>query len=182
MTYTVDMRAWFALLTSTFLAIAHAQTRIAPTALNVDKGLTQSGNLASLAADDADPLVTTYFFTPGDIYWNQRLFFTVSANTTVLAPTQFKLEVKASALSAGVISLALEVFNSRTNTYERSPEVPFLSQYSLYDFAPTGDLARFVRASDGAVKARFWTFGFRGPLSRPLMTGDVEYFHWIVAP
>jgi hypothetical protein len=125
---------------------------VVPTTLTVNLGKISSGNVASLAADDNNPLNMCKFVVPNLL--SPFIQIVLDGTTTLSTLTSYSFDTKAKMLSAGSFKLIGEAFNFTSNTYDATNSVnAFNLSFSVLN-VPNAAAANQYRGAGGAVRGR----------------------------
>ncbi len=130
---------------------AGAET-LAPTSQIFNLGQLTTGNLASLANDDANAEVVCKALVPTltSPFINTQLRYTTSIKT----PGQLDFRVKAKADNAGVFNIRLLMLNNSTSLDDELLDASLATSYNTFVGNAGGTLSNYVNQSTGEIAAR----------------------------
>lgn len=165
----------------TNLTILPSQIVVAPSSFTVNLGQVNTGNVASLSADDGNVLRICKFIVP-----NQQVApvtVQIDGSAPVTSATGLKLEFRSRMQSSGVFSLTLDLWNWSTNNWDTTNVLTTGTNTSfvLNTLTATGSISNFLRSSDGALRARY-RVRQTGPSSAILWCQETDRANWIVTP
>ncbi|MBS1723229.1 MAG: hypothetical protein JSS66_09790 [Armatimonadetes bacterium] len=154
---------------------------IEPSSFTINLGKLNSGNVASLANQDNNPLEICKFIVP-----NQQaspVTVQVDGSSPLLSATTLKLQAIGKMTASGLYGQTLEMWNWTTNNWDatdvRTDTVN--TAYATRELVGTGGLSRYFRSSDGAVKARY-RVRQTGPGASANWCHNMDRLVWILTP
>lgn len=150
---------------------------VAPSGLTVNLGQIQSGNIGSLAADDANPLVVCKFFVPN--LQSPIIRFSVTGTTAMAPVTGLAFTTKVRMIAAGSFTQTTSLFNFSANAYEESLTDTVNLGYKTITLNATGNVSRYI-GSGGTLQSRI-EVRQTGPSTSLLPCSSWEYANWTVS-
>ncbi|MBS1723098.1 MAG: hypothetical protein JSS66_09125 [Armatimonadetes bacterium] len=150
---------------------------IAPSSFSINLGRVNSGNLASLADTDSNPLEICKFFVP-----NQSapiIQFSVDGTTSINTPAALRFRTVSRMVQSGSYQQVLRLFNFTTNSYEENRTDILNTSYQTWELSGTGTLSRYV-GSGGALRAQIQVRQ-TGPSTTLLPCSQYDLAGWDVA-
>jgi hypothetical protein len=153
--------------------------RLSPTHLTVQFGRVDSGNLASLLADDGDVLRVCRFITPNAIV--PPVQFEVESRATGLGSLDaLRLDVKSRMFTAGSFAQLLELFDYSLGQYrDSSLEPAFNTAFATRSVLATTPVASYLSASRD-LKARV-SVRKTGPSAAVAWCAEFDLWSWLAS-
>lgn len=141
------------------------------------RGVTVSGNLASLQASDDNRLV----LRPGIVFSSGQapIEFIVEGDSSELDPTHLRMSIEASA-SSGSIQRSVELYNFDTDLYESLGTAAVGTTESILQLNVATNPGRFVD-SNGTIRARIRSFA-NGPVFAYPWSYSTDHVFWELTP
>ena len=164
-------------LGSMVVFLTNAPTIVAPTGQQMFFGAIKTGNLASLAADDSNPMTLCKAFVPNQVApW---LRTDLTATSPVASPNFFRFSTKIRMTTAGTMVTNLFLFNYISGTYAPGRTDSINLTFNTRDLFGTGTLSDFVHAGDLQVKSRV-EVKQTGFSAVPVPCCAIEYANWAI--
>lgn len=166
-------------LGSMALFMTNAPTIVVPTGQTSNFGALKTGNIASLAADDANPENWCKAFVPN--FASPWLRTDITATSPVASPGFFRFSVKIRMTTAGTFVTNFFLFNyvAGGGTYTVSRTDPINLTFNTRDLYGTGTLSDFVRVGDNQIKSRM-EVKQTGFSAVPVPCCSIEYANWAI--
>lgn len=157
-------------------AICTRQQNVAPNVATIRFGRVDSGNVASLLADDNDALRVCRFIVPNTtVPPIQAEIEATSSNLTSLL--SLSLRVKSRMVHAGAFRQTLEHFDYVQGQFSSASSTqPFPPTFAVYSVPALGTPANFL-GPNGSLKGR-WSIRQVGPASVSAWCAEIEQWEW----
>ena len=140
---------------------------VVPSAITVIYGRIVSGGVSSLTFEDGTTLRMSRFTVPNNLVYpiTLRIEAYIPSSTAILS-----FSVLSRKVSVGAYSQSLNLYNWTTNLFDPNTNVTAMLQgsFTTMDCSASGDVSRYVRASDRKVMA----------LVRVRPIGPTPVLHW----
>ncbi|MBS1715746.1 MAG: hypothetical protein JST30_15575 [Armatimonadetes bacterium] len=156
-------------------------TVVEPVSYTVKLGKASSGDVSSLRSADGDALRVCKFVVPNA--QAAPVNVEVEATSPYAVPTSLSFAVRSKMASAGQFAQTLDLYDWNAGAFDPvdTRTDALTTSYSVNELAASGALTRYVRAGDGAVRARY-RVRVTGVSSVALWCHDADRAVWYVAP
>jgi photosystem II stability/assembly factor-like uncharacterized protein len=162
------------------ISLSAPEETVAPSSLLVRFGRLDSGDVASLAADDGNPLRTCKFLVPN--LGVAPITVEVDGATMSAAPTGVRLAVRSRFVTVGNFRQTLDMYDWTAGQFDPTDvrADALTSPYNTVELVGTGDVGRYI-GTGGALRARYRIVP-TGPVAAAAWCVEHDRVNWIVTP
>ena len=124
---------------------------VAPGSVTLNLGKVGSGSLASLAADDGNPLNLCKAFVPNQL--SPFVRYVVAGQTSLIGPKSLTFRVRSRMVHAGSYQQTLRLYNFAAASYDESRTDPLTLGIQYFDLMATGEISRYF-GSGGILQSQ----------------------------
>ncbi|MBS1721692.1 MAG: hypothetical protein JSS66_01665 [Armatimonadetes bacterium] len=176
----MTMDAFNGVLNQEWSFVLRGQSLVRPTSFTVNLGRLNSGDVASLGDIDGNVLQVCKFIVPNQTAAPVTVQLDGSASFTTCSSISFAMTSRMS--HSGVYGQTLDLWDWTTGNWDpanRSDAVN--TSFATRELQGQGNVQRFVRQSDGAVRARY-RVRQTGPGSVAIWCHEVDRALWYASP